>query len=108
MDRFISAAKSGASKQDWYQRNLRAFLKVVKMHGETAKQHHNSLVENFIVSPVSKMKDGRVKTNVTASGPPLEVMLSGLAKLRDARSCAERTDIATRYLDVKYLRGTLN
>jgi hypothetical protein len=41
---------------------------------------------------------------ITASGPPLSVLLRALEMLRDLRTAANRQDIPTRYADLQKLR----
>lgn len=106
MDEFIQAAEN-SSQADWYQENLTAFLEVCEAHGKTAIQHHEALVSKFIVKPAN---DNALtgKQDMTASGPPLEVLIAALKKLHDLRTAADRDDIPTRYQDVAFLRSTLN
>jgi len=42
---------------------------------------------------------------ITASGPPLPVLLRALEVLRDLRTAADRQDIPTRHADLARLRG---
>jgi hypothetical protein len=42
---------------------------------------------------------------LTASGPPLEVLLRALETLRDLRTAADRPDLVTRHADLARLRG---
>jgi hypothetical protein len=44
---------------------------------------------------------------VTASGPPLPVLLAALETLRDLRRAAPRTDIASRHDDLARLRAAV-
>ena len=44
---------------------------------------------------------------VTASGPPLHVLLGSLERLRDRRAAAQRSDIRTRYDEIKKLKESL-
>ncbi|MFT5484420.1 MAG: hypothetical protein ACI9GW_003085 [Halieaceae bacterium] len=91
---------------DWYQHNTRLFLEVCDLHGQTAMQHHNQLVNKFIKRPSESM-DERHLDKVTASGPPLPVLLRSLEKLRDLRTAAPRDDIPTSHDDLQTLRDTL-
>jgi hypothetical protein len=90
----------------WFQRNTRMFLEVCKAHGEAALQHHNQLVKRFIETPSQKLPVSRL-AHITASGPPLEVLIRSLEKLRDLRVAAERDDIPSRYRDIRSLQGSL-
>lgn len=92
--------------QPWYQRNARMYLEVCKAHGAAASQHHNQLVKRFIETPSQTMPASRL-THITASGPPLEVLLRSLEKLRDLRMAAERDDIPSRYRDIRSLQQSL-
>ncbi len=104
MDDFLAArAQHG---QSWYQENLAALLRLCELHGEIATQHHNQLVQNFIVGPAEAM-DRKHLGQLTASGPELQYLLASLANLRDRRAAAPREDIQTRYADVATLRQSL-
>ncbi|MDT8319105.1 MAG: DUF1864 family protein [Xanthomonadales bacterium] len=91
---------------DWYQDNLALFLEVCDLHGEAAAQHHDQLVRKFIEKPAEGLEDSH-QENLTASGPPLPVLLKSLEKLRDLRMAADREDIPSRYADVQRLRASL-
>ena len=94
---------SGAA---WFQRNARAFLGVCELFGETAAQHHDQLVKRFIEQPAAKLGTEQTQ-GLTASGPPLPVLLRSLEVLRDLRVAAERRDIATRHDDLERLRAAV-
>jgi hypothetical protein len=103
LDQFLDALDvSGDS--DWFQRNAAAFLRVCEMHGKVAAQHHDQLVARFIEEP-SRALDESHLAQVTASGPPLPVLLQALEVLRDLRLAAPRDDIASRHGDVARLRS---
>jgi hypothetical protein len=88
---------------DWFQANAAAYLEVCDLFGETAAQHHNSLVKRFIEAPAANLNEPALR-GVTASGPPLPVLLRSLEVLRDMRLAADRGDIATRHGDLNRLR----
>ena len=94
------------SNTPWYQRNARLFLKVCDLFGQTAAQHHNQLVSRFIESPASDLNEAS-KEGLTASGPPLPILLRSLATLRDMRMAADRPGVATRHSDLSRLRDSL-
>src|SRR5262249_26574452 len=94
------------SRADWFQQNARAFLEVCELFGETALQHHNTLVKRFIEQPSQELNEQHL-AGVTASGPPLAVLLRSLEVLRDLRTAADRQDIPTRYADLVRLRSHL-
>lgn len=105
MDDFL-AIPTELHQQDWYQQNLRLFLEVCELHGESAIQHHNQLVGKYIAEPSKTMEQQHME-KVTASGPPLPVLLAALEKLRDRRAAADRTDIRTRFADIRLLKASL-
>lgn len=91
------------SQEPWFQENAAMFLEVCKAHGKTALQHHEQLVSKFIEKPVD-VAGLQNQSGLTASGPPLPVLLKGLRKLADLRSAAERDDIRSRYRDIQQLQ----
>jgi hypothetical protein len=102
----LLAQLPGAASQDWFQRNARLFLEVCKAHGTAAAQHHDQLVRKFIEVPSAALPEHRL-THITASGPPLAVLLGSLEKLRDLRMAAPRADIPSRYQDILALQRSL-
>ena len=104
MDDFLEA--HNCQQQQWYQQNLSLFLDVCKLHGKTAIQHHNQLVERYITKPSAGIAPQHMQ-NITASGPPLHELLDALEKLRDRRAAHQRDDIRTRYADIKALKNSL-
>ena len=63
-------------------------------------------MKRFIEEPAQDMKEAHL-AGVTASGPPLSVLLRALEVLRDLRAAADRHDIPTRHADLKRLRAYL-
>ena len=94
------------SDQPWFQNNTRLFLEVCEAHGETAIQHHEQLVSKFIEQP-AETKGMVNKAGLTASGPPLPILLKSLRKLADLRAATDRDDIPSRYSDIQKLRSAL-
>jgi hypothetical protein len=88
---------------DWFQQNGRAYLEVCDLFGQAAAQHHDGLVRRFIERPAANL-DQQDLEGITASGPPLPVLLRSLEVLRDLRLAADRRDIATRHDDLDKLR----
>lgn len=91
---------------DWFQRNARAYLEVCDLFGQSAAQHHDGLVKRFIEMPAADLDAANLK-GITASGPPLPVLLRSLELLRDMRLAADRHDIATRRADIATLRSAV-
>ena len=106
MDCFIEVSKD-VNRGPWFERHLELFLEVCEAHGQTALQHHEQLVAKFIEHPASAaaLTDSH---DLTASGPPLPVLLKGLRKLCDMR-CANDVDgeFDTRHADIKMLKACL-
>ena len=105
LDSFL-AELAGNADQPWFQRNAALFLEACEAHGATALQHHEKLVAKFIEDP-AKIKGMMDRKGLTASGPPLPVLLKALRKLADLRAAAERDDIPSRYKDIQALRARL-
>jgi hypothetical protein len=106
LDSFLEASERHA-REHWYQRNAGRFLEVCAAHGETAAQHHDQLVSKFIQQPSAELSQTHLK-HITASGPPLQVLLNSLEKLRDLRMAADRDDIPSRHADFQRLRISLD
>jgi len=92
--------------EKWFQENARMFINVCETHGKTAAQHHDMLVSRFIEKQAKALPE-KFQENITASGPPLEVVINTLAKLRDLRLAADRDDIPSRYADIQKLKASL-
>lgn len=90
----------------WFRKNAAMFLEVCDAHGATAVQHHEKLVHKYIEEPAvdTGIED---REGLTASGPPLPVLLKSLRKLADLRSAAKRDDIPSRYRDIRKIRTAL-
>src|SRR3984957_13267736 len=91
---------------DWFQQNARAYLEVCDLFGQSAAQHHNGLVRRFIEAPAANLKDQDLQ-GITASGPPLPVLLRARKILRDLRRPPHRRDIVTRHDDLARLRSAV-
>jgi len=105
MNQFL-ALRSGHQQDEWYRRNLAAYLEVVDMHGRAASQHHDRLVQKYIEAPSAHLPEQNLQ-HLTASGPPLPVLLQSLQNLRDLRAVAERDDIPSRHRELALLRSSL-
>jgi hypothetical protein len=105
LDQFLDATATSA-ETDWFQRNAAAFLRVCDTHGRVAAQHHDQLVARFIEQPSLALDESHL-AQVTASGPPLPVLLSALEILRDLRLAAPREDIASRHEELSRVRAAL-
>jgi hypothetical protein len=102
MDEFLEIASAGSLPEGVIE-NVRAFIAVCEAHGRTAAQHHDLFVRRFIEQPSEGLEEKYLK-QITASGPPLPVLLHALEALRDKRTAAPRSDIETRFADLELLR----
>jgi hypothetical protein len=91
---------------DWFQQNAKAYLEVCDLFGQAAAQHHDGLVKRYIEEPAANLNEQSLE-GITASGPPLPVLLRSLEVLRDLRLAADRCDIATRHEDLLRLRNVM-
>jgi len=105
MDRFLRCTPAD-QQQQWYKTHLALFLELCETHAKTAHQHHDQLVSKFIEGPSSTMSEQSLE-HVTASGPPLPVLIDALKRLRDLRAAAPRDDIPSRYKELDTLKKTL-
>jgi hypothetical protein len=105
LDELLLLAEQDA-RTDWFQQNVRAFLDVCDLYARTAEQHHNLLVARFIEGPAAALGEDRLK-GLTASGPPLPVLIRSLEVLRDFRMAAPRLDLNTRHADLARLRALI-
>jgi hypothetical protein len=105
LDELLAVADSH-SQAEWFQQNARSFLEVCDLFARTASQHHDMLVKRFIEQPAGSLEEESLQ-GITASGPPLPVLLRSLEILRDLRVAARRSDLATRCDDLARLRSLL-
>ena len=106
LDGFLDQLEQN-SDQPWFKRNASMFLDVCAAHGQTALQHHEQLVNKFVEKPAVDA-DVVDQEGLTASGPPLPVLLKALRKLCDLRTAAERDDIPSRYREIRQLRNSVS
>jgi hypothetical protein len=103
MDDFLAVVDEGPPAEP-VAVALRAFVGVCEAHGRTAAQHHDQFVARFIEKPSERLSEVFLR-QITASGPPLPVLLASLKVLRDKRLAADRDDIPTRHADLTRLRA---
>jgi len=102
LDELLQLA-DGSAGEPWFRSNARAFLGVCDMFAETARQHHDLLVDKFITGPAAGLDPVHLQ-GLTASGPPLPVLLRALKILRDYRCAAVDGESVTRHADLERLR----
>jgi hypothetical protein len=83
--------------------NVDRFLAVCRAHGAAYAFHHHRLVKPFLEAPAAAMPPDRL-TKLTASGPPLDVVLATLERLVDLRAARSRP--GTAHDRLARLRGT--
>jgi len=105
MDQFLDEMEENKSLIQ-YQKNLRLFLEVCEIHGKAYAFHHDELVLKYIEKPSVNLPEDKMD-DLTASGPPLPVLLRSLGKLRDLRMAEDRADIPSRYADIQKLKAIL-
>jgi hypothetical protein len=103
LDELLALADEHGSA-DWFQQNAAAYLEVCDLFGQSAAQHHDGLVKRFIEGPAASLNEQGLE-GITASGPPLPVLLRSLEALRDLRLAADRRNIVTRHDDLARLRS---
>jgi hypothetical protein len=105
MDQFLEEMQHSKALPQ-YRQNLEAFIQVCEMHGQAYAYHHDQLVKKYIENPAVNLTESQ-QDNLTASGPPLPVLLRSLGKLRDLRMAEDRADIPSRYADLQKLKAVL-
>jgi hypothetical protein len=105
LDIFLEMAPA-VRNEPWFRQNAAVFIEVLEAHGAAAAQHHDMLVARFIEHPSVALDKAKL-SQVTASGPPLPVLLRSLEALRDLRMAAARNDVRTRHDDVARLRSMI-
>lgn len=106
LEEFLHALDNGQQSAAWYNTNLKVFLQVCDAHGAAATLHHDQLVHKFIEIPADRA-DLHNRTDLTASGPPLPVLLKSLRKLRDLRNAARSEEHATQFAQFEKLRNSI-
>lgn len=105
LDEFLMLVDSGADPA-LFRDNARLFLDVVGLFGQTAALHHDQLVKRFIAAPAEALPPARLN-GLTASGPPLDVLLRALAALRDQRTAHGAASATTRSADLARLADAI-
>ncbi|MEQ1930449.1 MAG: monodechloroaminopyrrolnitrin synthase PrnB family protein [Parvularculaceae bacterium] len=105
LDTFLESAPA-QGKTGWFRKNAAAYLGVAAAHGRTAAQHHDQLVARFIVGPSRALSEKHM-AQLTASGPPLPVLIASLERLRDLRLAADRPEIGTAHAEIEVLRRAI-
>ncbi|WHT20168.1 DUF1864 family protein [Crossiella sp. CA-258035] len=83
--------------------NTELFLDVCRAHAAAYTYHHHQLVKPFLEVPAQHAPPSR-QDGLTASGPPLAVVIEGLARLADLRAARDRPGLSTARADLDLLR----
>ncbi len=102
LDELLELARAHG-QAEYFRRAGRLYLEVCDLFGRTAAQHHDQLVKRFIEEPAAGLGEADL-AGITASGPPLRLLLRSLETLRDMRVAADRADILSRHADLARLR----
>ena len=103
LDRFRHALPGGG---ETLRANAELFLAVCRAHGAAASFHHHRLVLPFLAEPA---RAAPVEPeDLTASGPPLDVVLDGLQWLSDLRAARSRPGMNEPRASLERLRGLLD
>ncbi|GAB3961852.1 DUF1864 family protein [Actinoallomurus acanthiterrae] len=105
LDMILHEAASG-SIGERLRLNGELFLAVCRSHAAAYTFHHHRLVKPFLERPAEDAPPER-REDLTASGPPLEVVISGLARLSDLRAGRDRPGLRTAGASLNRLRALL-
>jgi len=105
LDKFLEELEASRSN-DNFRQNASLFLEVCQMHGKAYAFHHDQLVNKYIEQPAEGINETEFQ-DLTASGPPLPVLLKSLERLRDLRLAKKRVDIPSRYDDLERLKEVI-
>nr|WP_238354851.1 monodechloroaminopyrrolnitrin synthase PrnB family protein [Kribbella sandramycini] len=83
--------------------NAELLLAACQRHGAATVYHHQKLVIPFLQEPAAHAPEER-QSDMTASGPPLDVVIASLARLRDLRAARNRPDLVTARSDLDRVR----
>ncbi len=103
LEQFLEAVRRGPVSPE-LTGNANRFLEVCRAHGAAYTFHHHRLVEPLLEQPAKAAPpDG-----ITASGPPLDVVIRGLERLSDLRAARDRPgDPPTARASLDHLRRLL-
>ena len=93
LELFLREAAAGPLAEQM-RTNAQRFLAVCRAHGAAYAFHHHRLVKPFLETPAKQAPSERLD-DLTASGPPLEVVVAGLERLSDLRAARNRPGLAS-------------
>ncbi|MGO1050885.1 monodechloroaminopyrrolnitrin synthase PrnB family protein [Crossiella sp. CA198] len=83
--------------------NAELFLAVCRAHAAAYTFHHHQLVKPYLEVPAQQTPPSR-QEDLTASGPPLAVVIESLARLADLRAARDRPGLTTARTRLDQLR----
>ncbi|MEU4332033.1 monodechloroaminopyrrolnitrin synthase PrnB family protein [Nonomuraea dietziae] len=105
LDSFLREATPGPLTPQ-FRHNTELFLAICRAHGAAYTFHHHKLVKPFLEAPAGTEPQGQAR-GITASGPPLEAVISGLARLSDLRAARDRSGLSTARASLNRLANLL-
>jgi hypothetical protein len=99
----LALAEARASPSAPLADNVRRLLRICAAHGAGAAFHYHRLVLPFIVQP-TRAAATTVHAGAASGGPPLEVVLAGLARLVDLRTARHRAELPSAHGELAELR----
>ncbi|MEJ3652118.1 monodechloroaminopyrrolnitrin synthase PrnB family protein [Actinomycetes bacterium KLBMP 9759] len=100
LDRFLEeAADPPVTPQ--LRTNAQLFLDVCRAHGAAYTFHHHRLVKPFLERPAATAP----AAGSSSSGPPLDVVIAGLARISDLRAARDRPGLTTARARLDRLRS---
>ncbi|MEV0404582.1 monodechloroaminopyrrolnitrin synthase PrnB family protein [Actinoallomurus sp. NPDC050550] len=102
---FLREAAAGSAGER-LRPNGELFLEVCRAHAAAYTYHHHRLVKPFLERPAEDALPDR-REDITASGPPLDVVIGGLARLSDLRAARDRPGLTTARASLDRLRALL-
>ncbi|MBC6459363.1 monodechloroaminopyrrolnitrin synthase PrnB family protein [Actinomadura sp. HBU206391] len=106
LDRFLSEAETGPVTPR-FRLNAELFLAICRAHGAAYAYHHHKLVKPFLEAPAKAAPKERL-SDMTASGPPLEMVIRGLGYLSDLRAARDRPGVVSARASLGRLRELLS
>lgn len=105
LEKFLrEASTEGVTPQ--LRQNAEVFLEVCRSHGAASAYHHQKLVKPFLEQPAKTAPQEQL-ADITASGPPLKVVIGMLERLRDLRTARDRPGLVSARASLEELRRLL-
>lgn len=106
LDRFLTES-SASPVAAQLRGNGELFLAACRAHGAAYTFHHHQLVKPFLEQPAAMAPPDRLE-DLTASGPPLQVVMARLERLSHLRAAHDRPGLTTARASLAELRALLH